>query len=124
MRGVSATHWVKFVKNRHRMMPTMLRPYVRPLMAIRAVVPAARRAERRLPAMSDHAQRRSDRGLAVAIAGTAVIGLVSLGGGLWGLLFPPPEWLPVQVVVAPTGGIVAGIILLGFAMFEFLHRLR
>ncbi len=55
---------------------------------------------------------------------TALVGLVCLVVGIWLLVNQSPDDLPVQLAVGPVSGIVAGILFLGFAMFEFLRRLR
>ena len=74
--------------------------------------------------MLDRVRSRSDGGLTVAILAAILIGLISLGFGIWGLVYPPPEWIPVKVIVAPVGAVVAGLISIAFALYEFLHRLR
>ena len=64
----------------------------------------------------------SERRRSIAVGACAVVGLVGVCLGIWGLIQPPPEWMPFQVAVAPVGGIVAGVILLGFALVEMFHR--
>lgn len=55
----------------------------------------------------------------------ALLGLVCLAFGIWGTVDSAPvDSVPVQVSIAPVGLVVAGIIFLGFALFELLGRLR
>ncbi|MGA8256538.1 MAG: hypothetical protein WB767_08185, partial [Nocardioides sp.] len=65
--------------------------------------------------MPDRVRSVSDRGLPRAIAASALIGVVCIGAGVWGILHPPSVAQPYWVVGAPFGGVVAGAIFLGFA---------
>ena len=55
----------------------------------------------------------------------ATLGLAGIISGLWFLIKPLPEWMPYQVTtVGPVGGVVGGVVILGFAIFESARRFR
>ena len=60
------------------------------------------------------------------LALAATLGLSGIIAGLyWLVIKPPPAWMPYQVTtVGPMGGVVGGVIILGFAIFESVRRFR
>jgi hypothetical protein len=74
--------------------------------------------------MSNYRRGASDQRQVVATISAALVGMLGVGLGLWGLIAPPPDWLPFQVGVAPVGELLAGIIILGFALVALVHRIQ
>lgn len=72
----------------------------------------------------DRERSVSDRRLLVAIAESASIGVVCVGVAVWATLHPPSQDQPYWLMIAPIGGVVAGVIFIGFALAELIRRLR
>ena len=66
-----------------------------------------------------------DRRVLLAAASAVLLGLASIGLGVWWSFGEPlPEWTPVHAAGGPFGGIVGGVILVAFSVHAVVHRLR
>lgn len=74
--------------------------------------------------MPEGSRTPRDRRLLLAIGICTLIGSITLGIGIWGLVKPPPDWMPVQGAIAPVGEVMAGLTFLGVAVFESARRIR